>query len=135
MYSSWDIMVRELGGGIWFFTSFWLVVAFGTYIARETIYTRRDRTLMFAASALVIYFVGSMIRGLLTWMQFFYAGNGWPVERWVATWPWFGLSVTLNIIGAELCIFLLSNWRWRITLSVVAVATSVLIPVAVRIWL
>jgi hypothetical protein len=135
MYSSWDIMVRELGGGVWFFTSFWLVIAFSAYIIRETARdNRRDGTLVMAATALIVYFIGSMIRGLLTWMQFFFAGNGWDPSHWIATWPWFGLSVLFNIVGAEACIYLLSSWKWRACLSVLACVTSILIPTIVRIW-
>jgi hypothetical protein len=135
MYSSWDIFVRELGGGIWFFTSFWLVIAFSAYIVRETARdNRRDGALIAAATALVVYFIGSMIRGLLTWMQFFFAGNGWDPKDWIATWPWFGLSVLFNIVGAEACIYLLSSWRWRLCLSILAGITSILVPVVVRTW-
>jgi hypothetical protein len=67
-------------------------------------------------------------------MQFFFAGNGWDPSHWIATWPWFGLSVLFNIVGAEACIYLLSSWRWRLCLSVLACVTSILIPTIVRIW-
>src|SRR5215207_369701 len=101
MYSQWDILVRELGGGVWFWTSMWLLIAFLTYIFRQLKVEKRvDFTLVWAATALAIYFTGSTVRGFLTWMQFFYAGNLWDTAPWVATWPWFGMSVLLNITGA-----------------------------------
>jgi hypothetical protein len=135
MYSPWDIMVRELGGGIWFWTSLWLVFAFVAYIARESINRGRpDSQVVLAAAALTIYFLGSMIRGFITWMQFFYAGNGWSPNPWVATWPWYGLSVLLNITGAAMCIWLLSSWRWRLCFTIFAVIGAVLVPSLLR-WL
>ena len=72
MYTAWDLMVRELGGGIWFWTSLWLVFAFVAYLTRESISRGKpDKQVVFAAAALVIYFSGSMIRGFLTWSSFF----------------------------------------------------------------
>src|SRR5215204_3809402 len=133
MYSQWDILVRELGGGIWFSTSLWLVFAFVMYIYRQINSERRiDPTLIGAALALTIYFCGSTIRGFLTWMQFFHAGNFWDTNIWVATWPWFGLSVLLNITGAALCIWMLSSWRWRFIFTMCAVAGSLLLPAGLR---
>jgi hypothetical protein len=135
MYSSWDILVRELGGGIWFWTSLWLVVAFLAYIGRSLLSERHpDRILLYAAGSLVLYFTGSTIRGLITWMQFYYAGNQWDTGIWIATWPWFGLSVLCNITGAALCIWFLSSWRWRLIFTVCAVAGALMVPVTVR-WL
>jgi hypothetical protein len=133
MYSQWDLLVRELGGGVWFWTSLWLVIAFIAYILRQLTFNKRvDHTLVWAAIALTIYFAGSTIRGFLTWMQFFYAGNFWDTNIWVATWPWFGLSVLLNIGGAALCIWMLSTWRWRLMFTLCAVLGALLVPAGLR---
>lgn len=132
IYSDWDITVRELGGGIWFWTSLWLVFAFMGYVIREVCFERKvDRQILFAAGALSVYFAGSTIRGLLTWMQFFYVGNHWNVTGIVATWPWFGASVLLNITGAAMCIWLLSSWRWRVYFTIAAVSWAILVPALV----
>lgn len=134
MYTQWEIAVREIGGGIWFWTSLWLSVAFLAYIIRQTSKDRnRDWNLIYAAASLLIYFLGSMIRGFITWMQFFYVANGWDASYWIQLWPWYGLSVTLNIIGAAVCIWLLSSWRWRAIFTTCAVIGALVMPVAFRV--
>lgn len=129
MYSAWDITVREVGGGIWFWTSAFLCIAFLFYIIRAVLnYSRPDRIILAAAFAMLIYFIGSSIRGFLTWMQFFYSGQGWDNRYWIETWPWFGLSVVLNITGAALCVWLLTDAKWRALFTVAMVAVAVAVP-------
>lgn len=135
MYNEWDIAVREIGGGIWFWTSFWLTIAFVAYVIRKSFVERNgDRVIVGAAAALTLFFAGSSLRGFITWMQFFYAGNGWDTAAWVKTWPWYGLSVLMNIAGAAACIWLLSSWRWRVIFTTCAIGGAVAVPVALR-WL
>jgi hypothetical protein len=135
-YSDWDILVREIGGGIWFWTSLWLDVAFIGYMLREFAREGRlaDRVAVIVAFWLVVYFTGSMIRGFLTWGQFMALGNGREGDAtvWVATWPWFGTSVIFNITGAMGCIWMLSSWRWRVIFSVCALMVSIGVPIIVR---
>lgn len=130
MYSDFDIAVREIGGGVWFWTSLFLVIACAVYVHRETVIKGRGyRPVVWATAALIVYFSGSTIRGFLTWMQFFYIGNGWDASRWLKTWPWLGTSVILNIVGAALCVWYLSSWRWRLYFAATAVVVAIMVPV------
>jgi hypothetical protein len=132
-YSEWDIVVREIGSGIWFWTSLWLTFTFAAYIIKHTFENRKvDRTLFLAACALTLYFMGSTFRGLLNWMQFYYMGNGWQPTAWVTASPGYIISVALNIVGGAACIWLLSNWRWRAIFTVAAVTGAVVAPIALH---
>jgi len=134
VYSEWDIFVREIGGGIWFWTSLWLDVAFVWFILREMSNRgdKADRETLIVAFWLVVYFTGSLIRGFLTWSQFYALGNGGDPAIFIATWPWFGTSVILNISGATGCIWMLSSWKWRCYFTAAAVIFSIGVPVLVR---
>jgi hypothetical protein len=147
-YTADDIFIREIGGGIWFMTSFWLTVACIAFVIRQTRRgRRRDEEIIIGALGLVSYFSGSTLRGFITWMQFFYAGNRldcvagdidcatrWDPGPWIATWPLYGLSVLLNIFGAAVCIWALSSVRWRAIFTVCAVMGAVILPSFVR-WI
>jgi len=146
-YNADDIFMRELGGGVWFMTSFWLTVACIAYVVRVTKRgRRRDDEIIIGALGLVSYFAGSSLRGFITWMQFFYAGNmldcagnidcvkRWDPTPWIQTWPLYGSSVLLNIAGAAVCIWALSSVRWRAIFTVCAVVGAVVLPSFVR-WI
>jgi hypothetical protein len=134
MYNEWDIFIRELGGGIWFWTSLWLTIGLMIYIysRRNSLDDNRVRIAVSVATALVAFTAGSAIRALLTWMQFYYAGNHWDTSPWIQTWPWFGTSVLLNISGGAIAIWLLTPERWRAWLTALAVTTAVTVPLALR---
>lgn len=140
IYSPWDISVRELGGGAWFFMSLWLSVAFVSFVIRE-----RDRTnpiVLAVATGLATFAWGSAIRAFLTWMQFRALGNGWDAAYWIQTWPWFGTSVILNISGAAACIYFLApDFGFKpgflsgsLAAMVFSVATAVFVPWAIWMW-
>jgi hypothetical protein len=134
MYNEWDIFIRELGGGIWFWTSLWLTIGLTGYIysRRNALDDDRIRIAVAVATALVGYTTGSAIRGFLTWMQFYYAGNHWDTSPWIQTWPWFGTSVLLNITGGAIAIWLLTPERWRAWLTALAVTTAITVPLTLR---
>ncbi len=131
IYSPADIIVREIGGGVWFFMSAALTFAFVGYVIRQRwrywFYPCSPETLV--AIALSMFCAGSAMRALLTWMQFLYLANGWNPRAWIDTWPWFGGSVILNIAGAIYAIWLLSPKRWRVLTTGVSLALAVLVPV------
>jgi hypothetical protein len=130
MYSAWDIAVREVGGGIWFFMSLFMSLAFAIYAFRE--YNRAGlNPVTLVAVSFEIFCFGSAMRGFLTWMQFMAAGNGSDPSRWIETWPWLGLSVLLNILGAAWCIWLISPHRWRVCTTIVSVAVAIGVPVTI----
>jgi hypothetical protein len=134
MYNEWDIFIRELGGGIWFWTSLWLTIGLIGYIyyRRDSMDDERIRVAVSVAIALVAFTAGSAMRAFLTWMQFYYAGNHWDTSPWIKTWPWFGTSVLLNITGGAIAIWLLTPERWRAWLTALAVTTALTVPVALR---
>jgi hypothetical protein len=143
MYNDWDIMVREIGGGAWFFVSLWLTIGFIIYVVRRNSFLRNGNSIdsdwahaigiaVKTAVALAFFSAGSAIRAFMSWMQFHYAANGWDTEPWIATWPWFGLSVILNIAGGAAAIWLLTPRRWRSWFAGFAVATAVTVPIALR---
>jgi hypothetical protein len=135
MYSAWDITVREIGGGIWFFTSLAGALAFLGYALRRTLWERqRPDVVILTAFALAEFFIGSAMRGFLTWMQFMSAGNGGDTAPWIATWPLLGSSVILNILGAAACIWLLSPRRWRAWFTAATVVIAIGVPLGLF-WL
>jgi hypothetical protein len=125
MYSRDDIIVRAIGGGIWFWMSLFLAGSFFLYIARKRGET--PTVVLQIAFFHGIFCLGSAMRAALTWGQFLSALEKLDPAPWLQTWPWFGSSVILNIIGAGGAIFLLTpyRWRWEITLGAVTVAIGV----------
>jgi hypothetical protein len=146
-YTEWDMIVREIGGGIWFWMTTSLAIAFLAFIFRELFFEPRRgpvlspeeivlvrrkayRASLWTAFMLLIVATGSAMRGFLIWMQFMYELNGWNSRPWIETWPWYGSSVIMNIFGAAGAIWLLSPDRWRLFFSTLAVFWSITIPVA-----
>jgi hypothetical protein len=130
IYTPSDIVVREIGGGAWFFMSFALGVAFIGYVVRQRwIFSQREFTpVTKTAVALALFSFGSAMRAFLTWMQFLYLDNGWDARYWIDTWPWFGASIILNIIGAEFCVWVLTPAKWRVCTTFFTAAVSILVP-------
>lgn len=113
-YTINDMVLREIGGGIWFWLSAALAVAFFAYVIRKVMYERdRPDTVVIAAFFLGLFCTGSAIRAFLSWMQFMYILNGWPYRVWIETWPWFGGSVICNAVGAAGGLWLLTPKEWR----------------------
>jgi hypothetical protein len=130
MYSQWDITVREIGGGIWCLTSLALAIALLVYAVRRVLEERTYSPVTLTALAFAEFCFGSAIRGFLTWRQFMAAGNGSDPSQWIATWPWLGTSVILNIGGAAAAIWLLSPSRWRVSFTAGTVLAAILVPLA-----
>lgn len=131
IYSPQDILVRELGGGVWFVVSGALALAFIGYVIgqRQKFGSYKWAPTCKVAIALAVFCAGSSARGLLTWLQFFYIESGYDPSPWIATWPWFGTSVVLNIVGGLACIWLLSPERWRWPVTALTFALSIALPV------
>jgi hypothetical protein len=64
-------------------------------------------------------------------MQFLYIRNDWDYTFWLRTWPWFGMSVVLNILGAAAAIWFLSHYSYRTAFTVLAVVTALGVPALV----
>jgi hypothetical protein len=132
MYSQWDMTVRELGGGVWFFSNIALAAVLSAWAFSQCF--RRDRCvdpLVALAVAMATVLFGSSIRGFLTWQQFRVAGNGGDPSFWIATWPLLGSSVILNIVGAAACTWLILPERWRTPITIVIVAVAIIVPFSI----
>ncbi len=134
-YTVNDMVLREIGGGVWFWFSISLSVAFFAYVVRKILWEHdRPNPVIVAALFLGFFCLGSAIRAFLAWMQFAYMLNGWPYREWIETWPWFGGSVILNAIGACVCLWLLTPVRWRNWITAGVTAVAVIVPVTVHYW-
>jgi hypothetical protein len=133
MYTHWDIVVREIGGGVWFFTNLTLALVLFAWGFQQCCLKKSGEplSLILIAFSISEVLLGSAIRGFLTWQQFRVAGNGEDPSFWVATWPFLGLSVILNITGAAACVWLILPPAWRTLVTFYAMALAVLIPVGV----
>lgn len=137
MYDQFDLSVRELGGGAWFWISGALAIAFIAYIFRFVCAlregwrpTRQDYVSLGSAIGLLVFTTGSTLRGFLNWMQFHYARQGHDPSPWVDLWPWFGTSIFLNIVGGLIAVWFLTTWRYRTLFVVMAFILAICVPVA-----
>lgn len=135
MYNQWDIAVRELGGGIWFFTNLALALVLLAWAVNQ--FVRRRKGLPFAAAlvglslSMAEVLFGSAIRGFITWQQFRVAGNGGDPTPWVSTWPWLGCSIIMNICGAAACTWLILPPPWRTLVTFYTVTIAILVPLSI----
>jgi uncharacterized membrane protein len=137
MYEHFDLVVRELGGGAWFWISGALGIAFTTYIVRFVQGVRRgrkptreDKVAFGSACGLLVFSLGSTGRGFLNWMQFHYARQGFDPSVWVDLWPWFGTTILLNIVGGLIAVWFLTTWRYRTLFVVLTFLLAIGVPVA-----
>lgn len=137
-YDPFDVLLRELGGGIWFWVSGALALAFAAFILREVNekrrtgqpWTRKDYVAVGSAIGLGIFALGSCLRGYLNWMQFHYLRKGQDATLWIDLWPWFGSSIACSIIGGLIAIWFLTTWRYRTLFVVMTFLLAIGVPVA-----
>lgn len=126
-YDYIETVAREIGGGIWFVTSFVLMLALIAYIVRER--GRLDDTTA-VAFFLALICGGSAMRGLLLWLRAMWELNVWGADLfWARTWSVFATSVFLNAAGSIGCIWLLTPERWRKPLTIATVIVAPVLPV------
>jgi hypothetical protein len=136
MYTQWDMSVRELGGGVWFFTNFALALVLFAWGFRQCCSKQYGQpiALVMIAFAISEMLFGSAIRGFLTWQQFRVAGNGGDPTPWIATWPFLGSSIIMNIMGAALCMWLILPERWRAPITVATTIVAITVPTSIFIF-
>lgn len=125
-----DLMVLEIGSGIWFLLSFTLIILLLRHAVGECRRLRRgcfDPSVRLAA-ALALFSAGSALRGFLFWEEFNHIHRGGGSHLWATTWPWFITSVYLNILGAAWCIWELSPDRYRVWLLPIILIAVVALP-------
>lgn len=129
--SYWDFVAGEIGGGALFWLAISLTIIFFMYGFKHIVVRRQPfDAVAYAALSMSLFCFGTAMRAFLTWMHNRYELRGWDATEWAMTWPWFGASLVLNILGAGACIWVVSSWRWRKVVTLSVVYFAMLIPTA-----
>ncbi len=126
-FSAFDLVLREIGNGIWSGLSFLLMIAFARYAWRNR-QSYRDPTVE-GAIGLFLYFLGSTVSAFLGWGAAAAARRlTWPPEPWANSWPLYAPSLLLSAIGAAWCLAVFIPTKHRtlvMTLFLIALATPI----------
>lgn len=126
----WDVVIGELGGGISFWLSSFLSAMFFTYAFKHLVLQRnRFDATAYAALAMAIFCLGGALRAFVMWMHNLYQLRGWEVSPWTELWPWMGASLIFNAVGAAICTWVVSSWRWRKLFTALVIMFSITVPV------
>jgi hypothetical protein len=127
------LVVREIGNGIWFMLSAVLAVGFASYIIR-TLRSRKEWEngpwAVFAASALLVWFIGSGLRAGNMWVSWLVTSRGEVPPPWVSSTTGYVIATALGVIGATWCIAIFHRWKVWLTSAVLAIG----VPVGVHLW-
>lgn len=131
-YSDFNLLIRELGNGVWAVLCFSLVIALAYWGGRRFSWrmyrSGHSDPAICASFALSLYFFGSGLRALTQWGTIMSAALGWDNTHWTDLWPLFVLALTCAVVGGIWCVWAVAPRRWRLKAASIVSLLAFTIP-------